>query len=88
MQDLGRGLGAIQELLDSSRKAVNAVNFTGGRKIDEEATGISVKHFEAEQEAQNSDDVPSPSFGDELSQKVGSYEPALNELVRKCESQA
>lgn len=78
-QDLGNGLNAIRELLDSSRQMIAAQNFTGGKPIDEEATGISVKHYEAA--AENSDDMPSPSFGDDNSRAQSMHVNALHEFV-------
>lgn len=38
-------LGPIQELLDQSRHAMAAATFHGGRQVDEDADGISIKHL-------------------------------------------
>ena len=45
MQDLEHGLTAIKEILDESRKLVNAQPFKGGREVDTAATGISIKKY-------------------------------------------
>ena len=43
--DFESHLGPIQELLDQSRHAMAAAPFHGGREVDEEADGISIKHL-------------------------------------------
>lgn len=39
----------VEELLNQSRKRLNATNFSGGRVIDEQVSGISIKHNDENQ---------------------------------------
>ena len=48
MQDLGKGLSAIADMINQSRKLMNERDFTGGKDIMKEDSGIFVAHYEGE----------------------------------------